>query len=283
MALDRWFDAATLTDLRQAVFTEASVSGLPRDQAVGVVLAVHELAANTVRHGAGAGLLAMRTRDGRLYCQVSDAGPAGADAHNRGADPAAAPPWPVRPGHGLWIVHAAADHVSVASGPDGSQVTAVFTLPGLRTGNVVGSDHSRQPKKGQGARCARFAGARRRAFGRLRDAMTEPVAPVHVTADPVKNAYDRISEPVDPVAVIVTCANGGDKAGCLVTFSGPCSLHPPRCAVWLSHCNHTYSVALVAEELIVHLLSAHSGRGQVHARVGIADRSPGLPSTGRCA
>jgi flavin reductase (DIM6/NTAB) family NADH-FMN oxidoreductase RutF len=85
--------------------------------------------------------------------------------------------------------------------------------------------------------------------------MTERVAPVHVTAQPVKDAYERIIEPVDPVAVIVTGATGEDKAGCLVTFSGPCSIDPPRYAVWLSHRNHTYSVALGAEELIVHLLT----------------------------
>jgi hypothetical protein len=61
--------------------------------------------------------------------------------------------------------------------------------------------------------------------------MTERVAQVHVTAQPVKDAYERIIEPVDAVAVIVTCATGGDKAGCLVTFGGPCSIDTPRYAV----------------------------------------------------
>lgn len=70
-----------------------------------------------------------------------------------------------------------------------------------------------------------------------------------------KDAYERVIEPVDPVAVIVTCASGGDKAGCLVTFSVPCSIDPPRYAVWLSHRNHTYRVALEADELIVHMLT----------------------------
>lgn len=76
-----------------------------------------------------------------------------------------------------------------------------------------------------------------------------------MTDQAIRDAYQRIIEPVDPVAVIVTCAAGGDKAGCLVTFNAPCSIEPPRYAVWLSHRNHTYRVALESEELIVHVLA----------------------------
>jgi flavin reductase (DIM6/NTAB) family NADH-FMN oxidoreductase RutF len=68
-------------------------------------------------------------------------------------------------------------------------------------------------------------------------------------------AYERVIEPVDSVAVIVTCAGGGDLAGCLVTFSHPCSIEPPRYAAWLSRHNHTYRVALRSSELIVHMLT----------------------------
>ena len=71
----------------------------------------------------------------------------------------------------------------------------------------------------------------------------------------IKDAYERVTGPADPVAVIVTCASGADRAGCLVTFSAPCSVDPPRYAVWLSHRNHTYRVALGAGELIVHMLT----------------------------
>jgi len=76
-----------------------------------------------------------------------------------------------------------------------------------------------------------------------------------VTAEAAKEAYQQVIEPVDPVAIIVTCASGADKAGCLVTFNSPCSIEPPRYAVWLSHRNHTYRVALAADELIVHMLT----------------------------
>jgi flavin reductase (DIM6/NTAB) family NADH-FMN oxidoreductase RutF len=76
-----------------------------------------------------------------------------------------------------------------------------------------------------------------------------------VTAQTIKDAYARAIQSADPVAVIVTCASGGDKAGCLVTFHGPCSIEPPRYAVWLAHRNYTYRVALAADELIVHMLT----------------------------
>jgi anti-sigma regulatory factor (Ser/Thr protein kinase) len=105
---------------------------MPGDRADEVMLAVHELAANTVRHGAGAGRLAMRVREGQLYCQVSDIGPARVDGQARRAGTPAAQPWPVRRGHGLWLVQTAADQVSLASGPAGSQVTAMFALPTAR-------------------------------------------------------------------------------------------------------------------------------------------------------
>jgi hypothetical protein len=43
---------------------------------------------------------------GALRCQVSDAG-------------LGAGPWPLRPGHGLWVVRAVADEVTASSGPRG--------------------------------------------------------------------------------------------------------------------------------------------------------------------
>jgi anti-sigma regulatory factor (Ser/Thr protein kinase) len=145
MALDRGFDADMLPDLRKEVLAQAAAAGMVADRAADVMLAVHELAANAVRHGAGAGWLAMRVRDGRLECEVSDAGPPRVDGQGvdgqgvdgQGVDGqgfrtamAATRPWPVQRGHGLWLVEAAADQVSVARGSAGSRVTAVFNLPG---------------------------------------------------------------------------------------------------------------------------------------------------------
>jgi anti-sigma regulatory factor (Ser/Thr protein kinase) len=130
MALDRAFDADTLSDLRKAVLAEATALGMPDDRAGDVMLAVHELAANAVRHGAGAGRVSMSALAGRLHCQVSDAGPARIDGQAPGGQEIAPQPWPVQPGPGLWLVQTAADQFSMASGPAGSRMTAVFIMPG---------------------------------------------------------------------------------------------------------------------------------------------------------
>jgi anti-sigma regulatory factor (Ser/Thr protein kinase) len=121
VVLDERFDASTLHLLRERVAACAAIAGVPEDRARDVILVVHELAANAVRHGAGAGRLLMRAAAGRLRCQVSEAGPG-------------AGPWPLRQGHGLWIVREVADEVTAASGPHGSWVTAIFRWrpePGL--------------------------------------------------------------------------------------------------------------------------------------------------------
>jgi anti-sigma regulatory factor (Ser/Thr protein kinase) len=113
VVFDERFDASTLHLLRERVAACVSAAGMPEDRAMDVVLAVHELAANAVWHGAGAGRLLMRVAVGAVRCQVSDAGPGEG-------------PWPLRQGHGLWIVRAVADEVTSSSGPQGSRVTALF-------------------------------------------------------------------------------------------------------------------------------------------------------------
>ena len=132
--LDREFDADDLAGLRQAVLVYATACSMPEDRATDVMLAVHELAANAVRHGAGHGRLRIHVTAGALCCEVSDAGPGGRDGRapdgtrghaSRGAG---AVPWPVEQGHGLWLVREMADHLRVTYRPDRSLVTAVFTL-----------------------------------------------------------------------------------------------------------------------------------------------------------
>ncbi|MGH3261885.1 MAG: hypothetical protein ACRDNS_07820, partial [Trebonia sp.] len=68
MSLDCWFDAGTLPGLRKAVLSEAIDAGLPRYRACDVMLAVHELAANAVRHGGGTGHAQLWVADEALHC-----------------------------------------------------------------------------------------------------------------------------------------------------------------------------------------------------------------------
>jgi anti-sigma regulatory factor (Ser/Thr protein kinase) len=116
--LEREFDAATLAGLRDAVLAFAGARGMSRGQATDVMLAVHELAANAVRHGPGHGRLRMRVAASTLRCEVSDPGQASAG------------PWEVKQGHGLWLAGKTADHMSVTSGPEGSRITLRFALTG---------------------------------------------------------------------------------------------------------------------------------------------------------
>jgi anti-sigma regulatory factor (Ser/Thr protein kinase) len=137
--LDHRFDARGLPLLRAGVLAHAVETGMPEDRANAVMLAVHELAANAVRHGAGIGQLQVRAGDGMLGAQVHDAGPAsrngqagtagleGQDIPSGGDDG-----WLGRPGHGLWLVRRVADQMSVWRGPGGTVVTAAFALPAAK-------------------------------------------------------------------------------------------------------------------------------------------------------
>lgn len=131
IALEQWFDADTLPTLRRAVLAEAVAAGMPRDRADDVVLAVHELAANAVLHGGGAGRVQVQVTGGVLYCQVSDAGEGSEDGHARAGTVVALRPWLFQTGHGLWLVRSIADDLAVAPGPAGWHVTAAFALPGF--------------------------------------------------------------------------------------------------------------------------------------------------------
>jgi anti-sigma regulatory factor (Ser/Thr protein kinase) len=121
--LDLAFDSGTLGPLRSGLKALACRAGLSADRAEDLVLAVHELAANAVHHGAGKGRLRVWKRAGALHCQVEDGDPP--------ADPAqpVLNPLPSRPGHGLWVVRQLADRMRVLSTARGTRATITFNLP----------------------------------------------------------------------------------------------------------------------------------------------------------
>jgi two-component sensor histidine kinase len=100
--LDQEFDTAALAGLREAVLGYATACGMPGDRAIDVMLAVHELAANAVRHGPGHGQLRLHVTASTLRCEVSDPGPSSRDgrAGGTGGQAPGAVPWPVEQGHG---------------------------------------------------------------------------------------------------------------------------------------------------------------------------------------
>jgi anti-sigma regulatory factor (Ser/Thr protein kinase) len=119
-ALDQAFDADSLYALRAAVAAHGSQAGLSEGRTRDLVLAVHELAANAVRHGPGQGRLRLWAAPDAVRCEVTDAGVPGE------ADAADAAQWQAEPGHGLWLVRRIADSASVRSGASGTVAAVLF-------------------------------------------------------------------------------------------------------------------------------------------------------------
>jgi len=139
--LDMMFDSDTLHVLRADVQARASRAGFPDPRVEDMVLAVHELAANAVQHGAGAGRLRIWDVAGALRCQVEDGALASGDPATPGAGhedgeatetesppgPSAAGSWRATPGHGLWVVQQVADQLQVTSSAQGTRATVTFS------------------------------------------------------------------------------------------------------------------------------------------------------------
>lgn len=142
--LDLGFDSGTLHTVRAQMRACVSNAGFPEGQAEDVVLAVHELAANAVSHGGGAGRLRVWNLVGTLYCQVDDgdvptSSRPGADHDgiavikpNGSPDRASVNSLPCEHGHGLWVVQQVADQMQSLSGPGGTSVLIRFDRGAMR-------------------------------------------------------------------------------------------------------------------------------------------------------
>jgi anti-sigma regulatory factor (Ser/Thr protein kinase) len=114
-----------LQRLRGAVARWAREQQLEPTPAEELVLAVNELATNSIRYGGGRGTLRMWREGGKLMCEVSDGG--------RIADPLAGR---VRPelgrssGRGLWIVNQLCDMVQIRSSRSGTAIRIHKLLDG---------------------------------------------------------------------------------------------------------------------------------------------------------
>jgi anti-sigma regulatory factor (Ser/Thr protein kinase) len=138
--LDQRFDANSLSALRAATLACAAQAGMPAERATDFVIALHELAANAVRHGAGSGRLRIWDHIGTLYCRVDDDGPAATrpePAHGgAGTDPAAglnrADRWPRERGHGLWLARQVADQMTLRADSRGTIAVITFSMAAVR-------------------------------------------------------------------------------------------------------------------------------------------------------
>src|SRR5260221_2041231 len=137
--LEQALDGDSLYRLRASVAAHALQAGLSQRRADDLVIAVHELAANVVRHGSGRGRLRIWKHDQMLHCQVTDDGIAGtaegAKESGSGADARSvpgAPAWRIEPGHGLWLWPRLAARPSRHPGLNGSaaKINLALRQPG---------------------------------------------------------------------------------------------------------------------------------------------------------
>jgi anti-sigma regulatory factor (Ser/Thr protein kinase) len=116
-ALQLEFGDGPLGDVRAFVYDRAGVTGLDGARLADLMVAVTELASNTVRHGGGRGTLRVWEEEGRLVCDVRDRG--------RITDPMVGRRRPTlerRDGRGLWLVQQLCDLVQIRSGDAGTTV-----------------------------------------------------------------------------------------------------------------------------------------------------------------
>jgi anti-sigma regulatory factor (Ser/Thr protein kinase) len=119
---------ANLSGVREFTAAWARRAALPPHQVSNLVMAVAELAANTLRHTTGPGTLTLWTTDEEVVCQVQDEGQI--------TDPLAGNVLPAPNsaggGRGLWLVREVGDGVEIRSGPAGTTVRVHMRLgPGL--------------------------------------------------------------------------------------------------------------------------------------------------------
>ncbi|WP_113701025.1 sensor histidine kinase [Nonomuraea lactucae] len=103
------FTAPELKRLRHTVGDYARAAGMERDLIASLVLSVSEIAANSVEHGAGHGLIRMWVNGRELVCEIAEPGGALDDPL-----PGYIPPEPESSrGYGLWISRQLCDHVEL--------------------------------------------------------------------------------------------------------------------------------------------------------------------------
>lgn len=104
-----------LRAVRTFVTAEAGRAGLSDDRAADLVLAVGEVAANTVRHAGARGTLLAWTTGTEIICQASDRGQIRDPLVGRRRPPETG-------GLGLWVVNQVCDLVELRSGPGGTVI-----------------------------------------------------------------------------------------------------------------------------------------------------------------
>jgi anti-sigma regulatory factor (Ser/Thr protein kinase) len=113
-----------LSEVRVLAETQARMAGLAEDRVTDFVIAVSEIAANTVRHARSAGSMEIWCAAGELVCEMRDSGVI--------TDPTAGrlpPAADANGGHGLWLVYQICDKVELNSNSSGTIIQLHMSLP----------------------------------------------------------------------------------------------------------------------------------------------------------
>jgi anti-sigma regulatory factor (Ser/Thr protein kinase) len=111
------FTDGDLTLVRHFTSARARSAGVRSDRVADLVLAVHELVANSLRHGGGRGLLRVWTHEATFVCEIVDAGHIADPLAGRGGRDNVG-----TGGRGLWIVNHLCDLVQVRSTSSGTVI-----------------------------------------------------------------------------------------------------------------------------------------------------------------
>jgi anti-sigma regulatory factor (Ser/Thr protein kinase) len=115
------FATGELRAVRSFAAARAEAAGLQPERIADLVLAVDEIAANSIRHGHGAGRLTMWSDADAVYCEVQDRGGLVDPLADRTrADRLA------EGGRGLWLANQLCDLVQLRSVPTGTAVRLHF-------------------------------------------------------------------------------------------------------------------------------------------------------------
>ncbi|GAA2516318.1 anti-sigma factor RsbA family regulatory protein [Pilimelia columellifera subsp. columellifera] len=120
----RYDREAALGEVRRFVAANAHRAGLDADRTDDLVLAVNELAANTIEHSPGPGWVRWWAEPGQVIYQVEDSGHL--DDPLAGRIP---PAGDVTGGRGLILVHQLCDLVRIHTGPSGTDIRLFLSVP----------------------------------------------------------------------------------------------------------------------------------------------------------
>lgn len=118
------FAIGDLAAVRRTVRRAGTEAALDGDRADDLVLAVDEVATNSLLHGGGRGVLRLWRDPQALVCEVADEGTIPDPLVGR-----AVPPLDRVGGRGLWLAHQLSDLVQIRSGPGGTVVRLHASLP----------------------------------------------------------------------------------------------------------------------------------------------------------